>query len=154
MIDYCHTTDSTIILTRTRILRIIQRYFEFFRKCVYIMHIKLKIQKIFHGIVLWNNSFFVTLTSSNFTLHSEIKKVTFLLHFTRFFVTLPLKVKLKTNKDHIMYTIDYLKTLHADYVEWNTDPTLNPTHSAHFYTLATFWGSRIFIYMLLFLFMG
>lgn len=21
-----------------------------------------------------------------------------------------------------MYTIDYLKTLHADYVEWNTDP--------------------------------
>jgi hypothetical protein len=53
-----------------------------------------------------------------------------------------------------MYTIDYLKTLHADYVEWNTDPTLNPTHSARFYTLATFWGSRIFIYMLLFLFMG
>ena len=21
-----------------------------------------------------------------------------------------------------MYTVDYLKTLHADYVEWNTDP--------------------------------
>ena len=21
-----------------------------------------------------------------------------------------------------MFTVDYLKTLHADYVEWNTDP--------------------------------
>ena len=39
-----------------------------------------------------------------------------------FFVIFALSVKLKTNKDHIMYTIDYLKTLHADYVEWNTDP--------------------------------
>ena len=27
-----------------------------------------------------------------------------------------------------MYTVDYLKTLHADYVEWDTDPK-TPTNS-------------------------
>ena len=33
-----------------------------------------------------------------------------------------------------MYTIDYLKTLHADYVEWNTDPgsMIMPKDTYHF----------------------
>ena len=37
---------------------------------------------------------------------------------TIFAIDLPHE-QLKTNN---MYTVDYLKTLHADYVEWNTDP--------------------------------
>jgi hypothetical protein len=35
-----------------------------------------------------------------------------------------------------MYTIDYLKTLHADYVEWNTDPgnlSASKTHLASWF---------------------
>jgi len=33
-----------------------------------------------------------------------------------------------------MYTVDYLKTLHADYVEWNTDPgsMIMPKDTYHF----------------------
>ena len=37
---------------------------------------------------------------------------------TIFAIDLPHE-QLKTKN---MYTVDYLKTLHADYVEWNTDP--------------------------------
>ena len=53
---------------------------------------------------------------------NKIKNFTIFFVEYSFFVIFALNVKLKTNKDHIMYTIDYLKTLHADYVEWNTDP--------------------------------